>query len=114
MYTLPCCLLHQSPVSNREARPEAAGNLSGEVQEVRWGAPAEQNREQFLETPPAKRAKVVEDFVGNFLNSFTLTGASVGNLEKYDDNLTLDYKFVVQELRKDGWQFAHRPAARGR
>jgi hypothetical protein len=93
------------PLTNRLLRTakldlSAAGNLAGEVQEVRWGGPAELSREQFLETPPAKRAKVVEDFVGNFLNSFTLTGATVGNLEKYDDNLTLDYKFVVSSYAK--------------
>ena len=76
------------------------GKLSGEVQEVRWGGPAVLEREQLLETPPGKRSKVLENFVGNFFNSFALTGASVGNLEKYDDNLTLNYKFVVENYAK--------------
>jgi hypothetical protein len=93
------------PSTNRLLRTakldlSSQGNLTGEVQEVRWGGPAEQSREQFLETPPAKRTKVLEDFVGTFLNSFTLTGATVGNLEKYDDDLLLNYKFVVANYAK--------------
>jgi hypothetical protein len=34
------------------------------------------------------------------LSNFTVTGASVGNLEKYDENLTLDYKFAVEGYAK--------------
>jgi transglutaminase-like putative cysteine protease len=77
-----------------------AGNLAGEVREIRWGGPAEQSREQFLSAPPGKRSKVLENFLGTFLNNFTLTGASVGNLEKFDESLTLDYKFVVEGYAK--------------
>ena len=61
-----------------------------------------------------KRAKVLEDFVGNFFNSFTLTSASMGNLEKYDDDLVLTYKFVVQGYAKTAGRSADRPAARAR
>lgn len=93
------------PMTNRLLRTakldlSAAGNLAGEVQELRWGGPAESSRAQFLETPPGKRSKVVEDFISRYLNSFVLTGASVGNLEKYDDDLLLNYKFVVENYAK--------------
>jgi len=50
---------------------------------VRWGGPASDSREQFLEAAPAKRAKIVEDFLGSFLDNFTVSGATVGNLERY-------------------------------
>jgi transglutaminase-like putative cysteine protease len=86
------------PATNRLLRTakfsvSPAGDLSGEIQELRWGAPAAQNREEFLEAKPSKRAEVFERFLGSFLNNFTLTGASLGNLEKYDDTLVLHYKF---------------------
>jgi hypothetical protein len=70
-----------------------AGNLSGDIQELRWGAPATQDRREFLEAQPSKRAEIFERFLGSFLSNFTLTTASLGNLDKYDDMLTLHYKF---------------------
>jgi hypothetical protein len=93
------------PATNRLLRTaqfnlSAGGDLSGEIQEIRWGGPASQSRGQYLEIPPAQRAKVLEEFVGNFLNNFTVTSATMGNLEKYDDTLTIDYKFVAQGYAK--------------
>jgi len=72
----------------------ANGGLIGDVQELEWGGPAAREREQFLEAEPSKRAEIFDRFLANFLASFTLTGASLGNLEKYDDTLSLAYKFV--------------------
>jgi transglutaminase-like putative cysteine protease len=94
-----------APSTNRLLRMatlslSSAGTLGGEVQELRWGGPAVQTREQFLASSPAERNKVVERFLGTFLNNFTLTGATVGNLEKYDDTLTLDYHFTVEGYAK--------------
>lgn len=93
------------PATNRLLRTAKlslgpTGSLSGEIQELRWGGPAAQSREQFLEAPPAKRVKVLEDFMANSLANFTLTSASVGNLEKYDENLTVVYKFVATGYAK--------------
>jgi transglutaminase-like putative cysteine protease len=78
----------------------AAGNLTGEVKEIRWGGPAEERRQQLLEVPPAKRSKVFEDFLGGSLSNFTLTSATIGNLEKDDENLLLSYKFFAQGYAK--------------
>jgi transglutaminase-like putative cysteine protease len=77
-----------------------AGNLNGEVQEVRWGGPAITSREQFLNLPPEKRSKVIESLLGNSLTNFTVTSVSAENLEKYDRTLTLDYKFVAEGYAK--------------
>ncbi len=71
-----------------------SGNLDGNVQENRWGAPAELRREQLLGVAPKLRAKVFEDYLGTTLNNFTLTHASIGNLDVYDQTLTLEYSFV--------------------
>jgi len=71
-----------------------AGDLSGEVQEVEWGGPAAQQRAAFLEEQPSKRAEVFDHFLASFLNNFQLTGASIGNLEKFDQSLLLNYKFI--------------------
>jgi hypothetical protein len=70
-----------------------AGDLSGEVQEVEWGGPAAQERAEFLEAQPSKRVEIFDHFLANFLNDFTLTAASLGNLDKYDQTFSLDYKF---------------------
>lgn len=70
------------------------GDLSGEVQELQWGGPAAEERADFLTAQPAKRAQIFENFLGGSLNNFTLTGASLGNLEQYNQVLMLNYKFV--------------------
>lgn len=93
------------PSTNRLLRTaslelSAAGNLTGEVKEIRWGGPAEQSRAQFLETPPAKRAKVFEDLLGNSISNFTLTGATIANLENYQESLLLNYKFFAEGYAK--------------
>jgi len=91
-----------------------AGNLDGEMQEVRWGAPAVSSREQFLDLPPGKRPEVIENFLGRFFNNFTVTSVSAGNLEQYDQTLTLDYKFVVEGYAKTaGYLMILRPRVVG-
>jgi len=71
------------------------GSLSGQIQQLQWGAPADDYRELFLSTQPAKRANILESFLGTFLTNFMLTQASIGNLDQYDQSLTIDYKFVA-------------------
>ena len=93
------------PATNRLLRTaslsvSAAGNLTGEVEELRWGGPAVDEREQFLRAAPSDRQKVFEAFLGNSLSNFALTSASIGNLEKYDESLTLKYKFAVDGYAK--------------
>jgi hypothetical protein len=77
-----------------------SGDLIGEVQEVRWGGPAVQNREAYLTASPADRQKVLESSLGSSLTNFSLTSAQLGNLEKYDDNLMVHYKFAVDAYAK--------------
>jgi hypothetical protein len=72
----------------------ATGDLSGEIRELEWGGPAADERDQFLESQPSKRSEVLDHFLANYLSNFTLTSASIGNLDQYDQDLSLDYKFV--------------------
>jgi transglutaminase-like putative cysteine protease len=76
------------------------GSLTGEVRELLWGGPAADSRQRLLEAPPAKRGKVLEDFVGNFLSNFALTNAQVGNLDQFNDSLLLNYKFTADGYAK--------------
>ena len=78
----------------------SGGDLNGEVRELRWGGPAALSRQQFVGSAPADRAKIFEKFLGAYLSNFALTGASLGNLDKYDETLTLDYKFQVAGYAK--------------
>jgi hypothetical protein len=77
-----------------------AGKLGGQVQELRFGGPAIESREQFLSASSSDRTKIVERFLGGFLNNFTLTGATIGNLDQYNESLTLDYHFVEDGYAK--------------
>lgn len=93
------------PPTNRLLRQatlnlSATGSLSGEVKEIRWGGPAEDIREQYLNVQPAERAKLLENFIGNFLTSFSLSNATLGNLNQYDENLVLNYKFLAEGYAK--------------
>ncbi len=78
----------------------SSGNLGGDVNELRWGGPAEDSRAQFIGSSPADRPKVFEKFLGTFLNNFTLTNASLGKLDNYDENFTMHYRFVVEGYAK--------------
>lgn len=78
----------------------SSGNLSGDFQEVSWGGPAEIERARFLQATPADRAKVIEGFLGNFLDNFTLTHASIGNLNLFDQNMVLKYSVNVDGYAK--------------
>lgn len=93
------------PTTNRLLRTATltlspTGNLNGDVHEISWGGPAVEDRERFLLAPPSERPKVFETLLGTFLNNFTLTHASIGNLEQFDENLTLQYQFVVEGYAK--------------
>jgi transglutaminase-like putative cysteine protease len=88
------------PATNRLLRTAKltlgpTGNLAGEIQELRWGGPAVDIREHYLQVNPSERQKVMESFLGAFLGNFTLTSASLGNLDRSDQTLMLDYKFVA-------------------
>jgi transglutaminase-like putative cysteine protease len=94
-----------APATNRLLRTaqlnlSPAGNLSGEVQELRSGGPADDTREEYLHVAPTDRQKVIERFLGGFLGNFTLTAASLTNLDQYDESLTVNYKFVVTGYAK--------------
>jgi hypothetical protein len=78
----------------------ATGNMDAAIQEIRWGALAHDERMSLLESPPAKRSQVVEQFLGYSLSNFTLTKATIGNLEAYDQTLSLDYRVVVDGYAK--------------
>ena len=93
------------PASNRLLRTAKMtlnldGTVSGEVEEIRWGAPAADQRALFLRTAPAERAKVLERLLGASLAGFALTKASIVGLEEYDQNLVVRYQFVAQSYAK--------------
>lgn len=77
-----------------------SGALFGDVQEIRWGAPAMIERAQLLSATVAQRPKLIENFLNNFLTGWALTNAKVGNLEKYDEALMMDYHFVAENYAK--------------
>jgi hypothetical protein len=94
------------PATNRLMRTgkftlSPTGDISGQVQEVRWGGPAVDSRAQYLETAPKDRAKVIDQFLGAFLDNFQLQEASVGNLTEFSDSFTLEYRFAAPNYAKE-------------
>jgi hypothetical protein len=77
-----------------------AGTLSGSVEETRTGAEARIARARMLRTQGTDRAKILENFLGQFLGNFQLTKASVVNLEAYDKPLVFRYDFVAPNYAK--------------
>jgi hypothetical protein len=95
-----------APASNRLLRTaslnlQPTGALTGEVRELRYGGPAEEERSVFLRMKPADRQKLVERFLGDSLSSFTLNTASIGNLDKMDQSLLVTYKFTSDGYAKN-------------
>jgi transglutaminase-like putative cysteine protease len=93
------------PATNRLLRTaqmnlSTSGELTGEVKEVRWGAPAVDTLAAYLGVSPAERQSVMEKFLGSSLSNFTLKHASIGNLEQYDQGLTFNYEFVAMGYAK--------------
>ena len=87
------------PATNRLMRTgqfslTSSGVLSGAVREVRWGDPAQEGRQEYLEIQPSKRVERLESFLQQSLPNFGLRSASLGDLEKYENPLTIDYNFV--------------------
>jgi Domain of Unknown Function with PDB structure (DUF3857)/Transglutaminase-like superfamily len=87
------------PTTNRLIRTakltlSATGDLSGEINETEWGDLAFDKREMFLESPPGKRAELIEGILGQSLNNYVLTGATLENLNAYDQSFSMTYKFV--------------------
>jgi hypothetical protein len=87
------------PATNRLIRTakltlSATGDLSGEINETEWGELAFDYRRMFQESPPGKRAELIEGILGQSLNNYVLTGATLGNLDAYDQNFSMTYKFI--------------------
>lgn len=94
-----------APATNRLLRVgkfslSPAGVLDGEVQEVRWGAPAVTRRTQLLQVQASERPKILERFLGSFLTGFSLTRADVEGLDDRDKALTLRFRFVAENYAK--------------
>jgi hypothetical protein len=108
------------PVRNRLMRTGTFtlgpnGDLSGKVEELRWGGPAATDRAVYLEAVPADRSKLLNRFLGNFLDSFDLVSATLGNLDQFDENFVVDYSFVAHNYaRTAGNLILLRPAVLGR
>ena len=63
------------------------GSIKGSVEESRDGDLAEDSRARLLATQGTGRAKVIESFLGSFMSDFSLTKATVQNLNAYDLSL---------------------------
>jgi len=90
------------------------GNVSGDVMEMFWGAPATELRTQLLSVPEATRQAVLEKFLSSSTGAFVLEGARVDGLDKIENNLTVSYHFTASNYAKSaGELLLLRPHFRG-
>ncbi|HXJ95494.1 MAG TPA: DUF3857 and transglutaminase domain-containing protein [Terriglobia bacterium] len=93
---------------------QADGNVSGDVLELFWGAPAIELRTQLLSVPEASRQALLEKFLSSSSGAFALEGARVEGLDKIEDNLTVSYHFTASNYAKSaGDLLLLRPHLRG-
>jgi hypothetical protein len=76
------------------------GGLTGEVQETLTGELAAERRAALMRADAADRRKVMERYLGGFLSGFSLGDLQVDNLDKYDQDLVIHYRFSVQRYAK--------------
>ena len=88
------------PATNRLTRSgklqlDPYGNLSGEITEVRSGAPAVERRDRLLAVAASERTKVMEHILSGSLVGFRFLGATVDNLTGTDAQLTTRFRFTA-------------------
>ena len=76
------------------------GTLSGNVQEIRWGAYAAESRSTFLHSQGGEQTKALESFLNASLSGFELRRGSIENLERIENNLVLSYAFTAPDYGK--------------
>jgi hypothetical protein len=76
------------------------GRIAGDVQETLSGEEAADRRSALLNADAADRRKVLETFLGGFLSGFSLGDLQVENLDKYDQDLVIRYKFSADRYAK--------------
>jgi len=77
------------------------GTLSGDVNEIRMGDRARQQRRALLDVArEADRIKPIETLLAGSLSSFQITKASVTNLKQNDLALKFDYSLVADSYAK--------------
>lgn len=93
---------------------DSSGVLSGEIEEIRSGSAGAEYRTALLRASVSERRKVLEKFLGSFLNGFQLNHVEVENLRDFDKELILRYRFTADQYgKKAGNLLLFRPAVVG-
>lgn len=79
----------------------ANGTLSGEVKEIRSGYVASEYRAMLLKATPRERDRIMESFLGRFLNNVQVTRMLANNLEQMDQDLVLEYSFTAEQYGRN-------------
>lgn len=76
------------------------GGIGGKVKEIRRDYYANEKRAELLSVAEPERRRVVERFLSSFLQGFTLQDYSIENLENYDQELVMSYRFEAPGYAK--------------
>lgn len=96
-------------------RLTGAGDLVGEIREIRRGAQADSLRYRIQSSSEAERRKILETFLSDSLPSFTLKDYEFENLDSPHGDLSVRYDLVVQSYARSAGGFVVlRPRVVGR
>jgi hypothetical protein len=79
---------------------QPTGAIAGEVREVRLGGHAASRRSELMEMTDADRPKVLERFLGSFVDRFALQKYSFENLNQFDLELRTTYAFAAENYAR--------------
>ncbi len=91
------------------------GSIVGGIQEIRWGDHAFRLRHTLTKAVASDRAKILENYLGQFLGGIAFQGAEVEGLEDSSKPLVVRYRFVARNYAKSaGHLLLVRPRVVGR
>jgi hypothetical protein len=78
----------------------ADGTLVGDVRETRWGWYAAEARHHLLTAEQGNRAQLVQSLLSSYIGKLKLQKAAVSNLDSFDNELVLLYRFEAPGYAK--------------
>lgn len=76
------------------------GTISGVVQEIRQGYPAEIRRAELVSMPEPARRRFFEDILASSLGGATLVDYNIEGLDSHSETLVLRYRFFARDYAK--------------
>ena len=78
----------------------SAGDLSGTVQEIRWGAPDAARRARLESETESQRRRELQNMMGSFLVGLAFQGYKIENVDDHNKGVVVSYAFLSRGYAK--------------